>query len=419
VSLSFLFAALLMAPAEALAPPAPIPTLLLSRDLLSSFRNSSCEQSSLLLPLVRTRALYPPSTLAHIDLGNLFFARYRMPASRQSAAWKSAVDLACGLALGKSAGVVVGPKDLALGVAALRALAQVAEVPLLAANVRSSSAASARAPFLDGRFLDPAGSAARVAVVAGLWLAAEGSESEAFRREGLELVPMVPALAEASAAFRGRGARQVIGLIRKGLGSEPLPTEALERWVDALVVSDEGPEGFWRWSPGENPRTEPMSARNPDPGGGMSAEAEARVAACAANVPTPSIFRNDYVGVATCSQCHAAAYRHWRRSPHARAMQGVFARRQGANLDCRACHQTEVRLDGTRRASLPFSGVECESCHGPGEGHAAAPTGGTYSVQGTEMRRRCEGCHMADPHQGTFRYSDDLPRVLGHGHKRP
>ena len=60
--------------------------------------------------------------------------------------------------------------------------------------------------------------------------------------------------------------------------------------------------------------------------------------------------------------------------------------------------------------------VGCESCHGPGSLHAAAPA--KANIAGSPGRALCVTCHNLEnsPH---FDFATYLPRVLGPGHGQP
>ncbi len=76
--------------------------------------------------------------------------------------------------------------------------------------------------------------------------------------------------------------------------------------------------------------------------------------------------RTDFVGAEVCGKCHEEAFAAWRRSDHDHASESLG--RRVTSRRCLACHST-----GEAPAGRPFySGVQCEACHGPGAGYAAA-----------------------------------------------
>jgi hypothetical protein len=70
---------------------------------------------------------------------------------------------------------------------------------------------------------------------------------------------------------------------------------------------------------------------------------------------------SDFVGALRCRTCHPAAYDQWRRTPHARAFDRLGPEHQ-RDPRCTTCHATSAE-DG-------HTGVQCESCHGPGRHYA-------------------------------------------------
>ncbi len=117
-----------------------------------------------------------------------------------------------------------------------------------------------------------------------------------------------------------------------------------------------------------------------------------------------------YVGGASCVECHKGEHEGWRKTAHARAFETLVSRGQEMDLECIGCHTTAFQ--GKGGFFLPskagdWKGVQCEACHGPGEGHPkrkliAAPT-----------KDACVRCHQP-PQQERFDYDSALP-VARHG----
>ena len=95
-----------------------------------------------------------------------------------------------------------------------------------------------------------------------------------------------------------------------------------------------------------------------------------------------------YIGAAMCKNCHNGAdkgnaFDHWSQTPHAKAYENLAsdkAKEVGKKLGiedpqksekCLKCHVTAYGVDKKEiKASFkPENGVQCESCHGPGEDH--------------------------------------------------
>ncbi len=77
-----------------------------------------------------------------------------------------------------------------------------------------------------------------------------------------------------------------------------------------------------------------------------------------------------FQGAGKCRPCHTEAHKKWAISPHARATKDLAIDHQQQNPDCLICHATGLGKPGGYPQSSPdLSGVQCEACHGPGEGH--------------------------------------------------
>jgi hypothetical protein len=92
-----------------------------------------------------------------------------------------------------------------------------------------------------------------------------------------------------------------------------------------------------------------------------------------------------YVGTDACKRCHAAEHAKWAQHPHSHAMATLenVANRPGLRQfdgECVVCHTVGFRYksgaydpkNNAQRNAL-LHNVGCESCHGPGSGHVAAP----------------------------------------------
>ena len=103
-------------------------------------------------------------------------------------------------------------------------------------------------------------------------------------------------------------------------------------------------------------------------------------------VPHPNQIREpklnlSYIGSSRCLNCHPAESAKWAESKHAHALQAlekIADRPSLRNLDpeCVVCHTVGFGYNtGYKNASKTphLSHVGCESCHGPGSGHAADP----------------------------------------------
>ncbi len=112
-----------------------------------------------------------------------------------------------------------------------------------------------------------------------------------------------------------------------------------------------------------------------------------------------------YVGSASCAPCHADPYAQWKKTPHARTSITLASREREFWPECLTCHSTGYgAASGYAPASArrELAEVGCETCHGPGAAHTAAPRRDNIrndvSPVTTEV---CESCH--DPkHDPSF-----------------
>lgn len=123
---------------------------------------------------------------------------------------------------------------------------------------------------------------------------------------------------------------------------------------------------------------------------------------------------NNYVGAERCKSCHQSAYKVWSQSAHARAMSSLVAHEK-SQLRCTACHNG---TPDTKESKL--TGVQCETCHGPGRYYSAS-----YVMKDKELSRLvglseqseavCKRCHDAGAPQLTpFDYAAAWARIA-HG----
>jgi hypothetical protein len=92
-----------------------------------------------------------------------------------------------------------------------------------------------------------------------------------------------------------------------------------------------------------------------------------------------------FVGTDACKGCHAAEHARWAQHPHSHAMATLekVATRPGLRQfdgECVVCHSVGFRYKSgaydpknNAQQNLRLHDVGCESCHGPGSGHVAAP----------------------------------------------
>jgi len=86
-----------------------------------------------------------------------------------------------------------------------------------------------------------------------------------------------------------------------------------------------------------------------------------------------------HVGSEACQSCHAKEYESWSAGPHAAALASLEAKHKTSDSNCLKCHTTGFGREGgfppgsAASAHADLARVGCESCHGPGGDHVAAP----------------------------------------------
>ncbi len=106
------------------------------------------------------------------------------------------------------------------------------------------------------------------------------------------------------------------------------------------------------------------------------------------------------LGEGACKSCHAEQHKGHKKSPHRQAM-SLLEGDDATRVDCVRCHATPLEAGPEPTELSGFrvdEGVGCESCHGPGEAHAAAPT--TQNIIGLGescpecvIEEVCTSCH--------------------------
>ena len=111
-----------------------------------------------------------------------------------------------------------------------------------------------------------------------------------------------------------------------------------------------------------------------------------------------------FVGSEACAKCHAAEHKQWGASKHAHAfdaLEKVAKRPAGRHRDgeCVVCHTVGFGYTGGYRDELTTPAlrhVGCETCHGPGSGHAADPKDAKLLALQSPWRRDA-GDRLPDP----------------------
>jgi hypothetical protein len=125
--------------------------------------------------------------------------------------------------------------------------------------------------------------------------------------------------------------------------------------------------------------------------------------------PPPPPPSSRFVGAETCQACHLEEYETWSHSGHSHAMATLEAKGQQFDNNCVKCHVVGFNTGGFQSMlSTPaLANVQCESCHGPGRDHAAAPAKG-YGFMQTPVG--CVQCHTQD-NSPDFDFATYWPKV--------
>jgi hypothetical protein len=154
----------------------------------------------------------------------------------------------------------------------------------------------------------------------------------------------------------------------------------------------------------------------------------------AASLLPAAALGQQYVGIDKCKTCHNAKakgemYTKWKASPHAKAhdtLAGDAAKKlnKDAQKDakCLKCHDTETQHADKLAASFKKEqGVQCESCHGPGDKHVKARNASEEENNVTDDEivkapdeKVCVGCHNKEsPSFKPFKFAE-AQQVIEH-----
>lgn len=170
--------------------------------------------------------------------------------------------------------------------------------------------------------------------------------------------------------------------------------------------------------------------------------------------PNPRLHEGKYVGVEKCKNCHGKAatgdqYSALHKMKHAKAFETLaspdaikLGKEQGidspqTNEKCLKCHVTgyEAPKEMTKKID-PKLGVQCESCHGPGDNHVKARLAAAGDSGGDDMggfgdaepaayqpvpageilmvsAKTCKGCHNKEsPSYKEFKCAERMEEIL-------
>lgn len=110
----------------------------------------------------------------------------------------------------------------------------------------------------------------------------------------------------------------------------------------------------------------------------------------------PRTSKDEYVGGKACFSCHAEAADVWKHSKHAGALATLEHEGHDRDPDCVSCHVVGLdSLNGfvSRMKTPDLASVGCESCHGAGKAHSAAPKLNPMPKIG---EKACMSCHRPE-----------------------
>ena len=121
--------------------------------------------------------------------------------------------------------------------------------------------------------------------------------------------------------------------------------------------------------------------------------------------PAAPADTSGYVWDAACKDCHSDVWDAWAKTKHKTALNRLSAAEH--EQPCAACHLTGSITPVLAEGKVLNTGVQCESCHGPGKAHVDTAKAGTparFAAKPDE--KTCVVCHNEkSPHYHGFFYS--------------
>ena len=104
--------------------------------------------------------------------------------------------------------------------------------------------------------------------------------------------------------------------------------------------------------------------------------------------------QNGYVSATACQQCHQNEYLQWSATRHAFAFETLLKKERYFDAGCLSCHTTGLGYPtgfqiGDQHSML--TGVQCETCHGPGKQHVGNPK--KTNIRNGADTTLCLECH--------------------------
>ena len=124
---------------------------------------------------------------------------------------------------------------------------------------------------------------------------------------------------------------------------------------------------------------------------------------------------NNFVGNDKCGSCHQAELNQWKTTAHAKAFDTLVEDQKDKIPQCLACHTVGFGYAMGYTSGRPqdsLKGVGCESCHGPGSKHAAAPT--KANIRRAITKQHCADCHTTERSTNFEQRFDELYKKTIH-----
>jgi hypothetical protein len=102
----------------------------------------------------------------------------------------------------------------------------------------------------------------------------------------------------------------------------------------------------------------------------------------------------DYIGAQNCAACHEEIAASWAKTPHAKAFEHLRKEGKDTTPGCVKCHSVAYEQDGgfiDMELTPELAGVQCESCHGPGNQHR--DTEDPAHIIRNMTKEGCRSCH--------------------------
>jgi hypothetical protein len=126
-------------------------------------------------------------------------------------------------------------------------------------------------------------------------------------------------------------------------------------------------------------------------------------------IPQETPEGGSYVGSTQCQPCHGEQATQWQTTRHYRAFHSLEETNHDYSPSCFPCHTVGFGYVGgflLPSETPAMANVQCESCHGAGEEHMAAPAAG-WSPSATTQ---CTRCHTPE-NSPDFDMETYLPQV--------